>query len=305
VGLAGCQLLGLDGAPEQPGSAELEGRAAPDALAYPNLHTVPPRPQLSYSVEQQREIVERLISDREHARYTDRLIRYESGLSSLPPPPAPPQALADTDAAVDQVVRARPQAPTAEPEAMPARRAAETRYRVDDDSLGDVMRDLVRDTAPPAAATPSAAPAGPPAPGGDAPGPAEPTEQEPADVPAASPPQDEAQSLTERLFGWIGDLFDEEAPAAPASEPSATPDGGESAAGVAAEPAAGAAAHARPLLKPMPVAMPPRPSPIKPQGALAAGSADAGAGARQGDLELVVFGTGPDQVRVVPLAGRS
>jgi outer membrane protein OmpA-like peptidoglycan-associated protein len=56
------------------------------AGAYPSLHTVPPRPQLSYPVEQRRAIVDGLVADRENARYTSEVIRYRSGLSSMPPP---------------------------------------------------------------------------------------------------------------------------------------------------------------------------------------------------------------------------
>ena len=55
---------------------------------------MPPRPQLSYTVEQHRAIVDGLVADRENARYTDQVIRYRSGQSSLPPPPAPPAAVA-------------------------------------------------------------------------------------------------------------------------------------------------------------------------------------------------------------------
>lgn len=57
------------------------------ATQYPSLHTVPPRPRLTYSVRQQRAIVEGLIGDRENARYTKQVVRYRTGQSSLPPPP--------------------------------------------------------------------------------------------------------------------------------------------------------------------------------------------------------------------------
>jgi hypothetical protein len=63
----------------------------PDSAGYPPLQSVPPRPQLSYTIQQQRQIVEALIADRENARYTSQVIRHRSGLSSLPPPPAPPE----------------------------------------------------------------------------------------------------------------------------------------------------------------------------------------------------------------------
>jgi hypothetical protein len=289
VALVGCQMLGLGDEPDPPRPAHLEGRAE-SVLTYPSLHTVPPLPQLSYPVEQQREIVERLISDREHARYTDQRIRYESGLSSLPPPPAPPESLADASAEVNQIVPAAPAspaspaAPAPTPQATPSAPAPGSLYS-DDDSLDDVMQDLMRDTAPPAAAgRPAAAPAG------VAPEAATPTEQEPAEASAAAPPQDEARSLGDRLFGWIGDLFGDEAPAEAAPPPSGE---GTSPPDVVAEPAAsGATAPARPLLKPTPVALPPRPSPLKPQAALAAGST--GPDARR-----------PHEARIVPVAGTS
>lgn len=78
-------------------SATTEPAAPADALAeagYPSLQSVPPRPQLSYTVQQQRQIVEALIADRENARYTSQVVRHRSGLSSLPPPPTPPEPAA-------------------------------------------------------------------------------------------------------------------------------------------------------------------------------------------------------------------
>ena len=69
-----------------------EETAEPETVAvesgYPSLHTVPPRPQLSYPVEQRRAIVDGLVADRENARYTSEVIRYRTGLSSMPPPDA-------------------------------------------------------------------------------------------------------------------------------------------------------------------------------------------------------------------------
>jgi hypothetical protein len=70
---------------------------APAEPAYPPLQSVPPRPQLSYTVQQQRQIVEALIADRENARYTGQVVRHRSGLSSLPPPPTPPEPAAPID----------------------------------------------------------------------------------------------------------------------------------------------------------------------------------------------------------------
>jgi hypothetical protein len=78
--LASCQDVA-----EQPGPIE----PVTFATEYPSLHTVPPRPELSYTVEQKRAIVDMLIADRANARYTDEVVRYRAGLSSDPPPPPP------------------------------------------------------------------------------------------------------------------------------------------------------------------------------------------------------------------------
>ncbi len=76
--LASCQ----DGAEEAgPNGAVPAG--------YPSLHTVPSRPELSYTVEQRRAIVDGLIADRENARYSNQVVRYRTGLSGLPPPDRP------------------------------------------------------------------------------------------------------------------------------------------------------------------------------------------------------------------------
>lgn len=56
-----------------------------EAAPYPALSTVPPRPRLSYSIEQRREIADALVSDRANARYDRALARYEVGLDQAPP----------------------------------------------------------------------------------------------------------------------------------------------------------------------------------------------------------------------------
>jgi hypothetical protein len=95
--LSACQKMGDNGAPATAEAAPAaEAPAAiseelPAGTPYPPLQTVPPRPQLSYTVQQQRQIVEALIADRENARYTSQVVRYRAGLSSLPPPPVPPE----------------------------------------------------------------------------------------------------------------------------------------------------------------------------------------------------------------------
>jgi hypothetical protein len=83
---------------------------APAEAGYPPLQSVPPRPQLSYPVQQQRQIVEALIADRENARYTSQVLRHRSGLSSLPPPPTPPEPAAPITIEPAIAVRDRPDA---------------------------------------------------------------------------------------------------------------------------------------------------------------------------------------------------
>ena len=90
--LASCQ-----DAAEGPGPTEAE----PAQSDYPSLHTVPPRPQLSYPVEQRRAIVDGLIADRENARYSNQVVRYRTGLSGLPPPATPPVAAVPVTPAPD------------------------------------------------------------------------------------------------------------------------------------------------------------------------------------------------------------
>jgi hypothetical protein len=94
--LAGCQNA-PDEAPataQAPAAETAASRTDPPSTGYPPLQSVPPRPQLSYTVQQQRQIVEALVADRENARYTSQVVRYRSGLSSLPPPPTPPEKVA-------------------------------------------------------------------------------------------------------------------------------------------------------------------------------------------------------------------
>jgi hypothetical protein len=87
--------MGDDHATASSEPAPLAG--APADAGYPELQSVPPRPQLSYTVQQQRQIVDALIADRENARYTGQVVRHRSGLSSLPPPPTPPEPAAPLD----------------------------------------------------------------------------------------------------------------------------------------------------------------------------------------------------------------
>jgi hypothetical protein len=202
--LGGCQ-----------GSAPAEGDGPAEPLPpgeYPDLASVPPRPRLTYTVEQRRAIGDQLVADRENARYRAAELAYDTGRSAEPPPP-PPEA---------------PAAPAAAPPPPPppAGDGPIARAYVDDNldtsrdtgKLRRFMRRLDRrlpdPVGPPsvAVAVGLAGPAGDtPAAGGAAPA-----------APAASPPQPQASAL-ERFGGFLGGILgigagDE---AAPASAPAA------------------------------------------------------------------------------------
>jgi outer membrane protein OmpA-like peptidoglycan-associated protein len=132
--------------------------------SYPSLHTVPPRPQLSYPVEQRRAIVDGLVADRENARYTSEVVRYRTGLSSMPPPERSIVAAAPVEAEPEAAgaASAPPDPPVIQP-------APELTY--EDDDLDSFMQDLLNNQAEPArggepeariAPPAAAAPSGPP-----------------------------------------------------------------------------------------------------------------------------------------------
>ena len=118
VGLAlpGCQEMGDDRATASSDPAPVA--TAPAEAGYPPLQSVPPRPQLSYTVQQQRQIVEALIADRENARYTGQVVRHRSGLSSLPPPPTPPEPAPPVDLDARRSPRPAPEPSLAEQETL-------------------------------------------------------------------------------------------------------------------------------------------------------------------------------------------
>ena len=134
--LASCQNVADQTATSEPAVVE---------SGYPSLHTVPPRPQLSYPVEQRRVIVDGLIAEREHARYTSQVIRYRTGLSTMPPPApkmvaeAPPEAQPETG---DRAASSPPPTSSAPPEVEPRN---ETIY--EDDDLDSFMEDMLDDKA--------------------------------------------------------------------------------------------------------------------------------------------------------------
>jgi hypothetical protein len=144
--LPGCQEMG-----DQSGSASSRPAAVAEAPAdagYPALQSVPPRPQLSYTIQQERQIVEALIADRENARYTSQLVRYRTGISSLPPPPAPPAPASPAAAA----------ALTAEPEGAAPEENAPERRLSEHETLADFLRALLSDDPAPNSITAEPAP---------------------------------------------------------------------------------------------------------------------------------------------------
>lgn len=155
---------------------------------YPPVQTVPPRPMLSYPVEQRRAIVEGLVGDHENARHTAQLVRYRTGQTDIPPPPRPPgpaiedvETLAEAPPEVPPVAAAPPIAPFPERAVPDERTLSEAGVELDAGGLSDFIRDLVRDTGPPRDEPPLAA----------------------AGEPAAEAPR----SAAAPFFGWIGDLF--------------------------------------------------------------------------------------------------
>jgi hypothetical protein len=118
LALPGCQEMGNDRATATSAAAPVA--SAPAEADYPLLQTVPPRPRLSYTVEQQRQIVEALIADRELARYSSQVVRHRSGLSSMPPPPTAPEPAAPIAVEPDVAVgdRSAPEQRLAEQETL-------------------------------------------------------------------------------------------------------------------------------------------------------------------------------------------
>jgi hypothetical protein len=266
------------------------GVEAPVDAGYPALQSVPPRPQLSYTVQQQRQIVEALIADRENARYTSQLVRYRSGISSLPPPPTPPAPASPAAVA----------ALTAEPEGG-APVAAQPRLS-EEGTLVDFLRGLLSDDAeePVAATQPLAA-------DGAGEGPAGPSGQAP--VPPAR------SAVAARLAagpGVIDALVDASVPQAP------LPPGQSALAARLATPVPIAAAGPPiplPALRPAAVrpvqtalpASPPAPPPIKPIVPVAAPMPPKPAGKPADDRSAAAYGprqlaaASPDAVvHVVP-----
>jgi outer membrane protein OmpA-like peptidoglycan-associated protein len=152
--LTGCGDF-LANIPERPAASD---DAAVAETPYPSLGSVPARPQLTYTLEQRREIAEGLVADRANARYAGDTVRQELDRPVQPDtaPPLPPAPVAPTE-------------PAADPEAdLAAAYVEEALARdADDGSLGDFLERLerrppasaeARPVPPPPAAAPQAEP---------------------------------------------------------------------------------------------------------------------------------------------------
>jgi hypothetical protein len=128
--LVGCQPSGPPGtSPAIPASP----------TAYPDLASVPSRPQLGYTIEQRREIAAGLVADRANARYREAGLAYATGRTDSPPP-EPPAAQPEPVAA--------PAPETAPPagDGTAARRYVEEALdsTADDDDLDDFVQKIER-----------------------------------------------------------------------------------------------------------------------------------------------------------------
>jgi outer membrane protein OmpA-like peptidoglycan-associated protein len=145
---AGLLLLGLLLSGCQPASGPEPGvsPAQPASpAAYPDLASVPPRPRLTYTVEQRREIADELVADREHASYRRAELDYATGRSATPPAPLPPAPPAPAPAAA-------PEVGPPPGDAAIARQYVETSLNEasDDRDLGDFMKRIDRKIPDPA-----------------------------------------------------------------------------------------------------------------------------------------------------------
>lgn len=118
---------------------------APASKTFPDLRDVPPRPNLTYTPEQRRQIQQGLVADEQYARYTSQILRAGDG-APLPPPPEPPPLPEPTLA--DETAPAEATAP-------PVARLVERRN--DRGDLNSLLDDVVESALPPTTAGSAAA----------------------------------------------------------------------------------------------------------------------------------------------------
>lgn len=242
---SGCALLLLlaTAACERPGRPGASPAVPASPSDYPDLASVPPRPRLSYTVEQRREIADALVADRENARHRAAELAYATGRSGTLPTPAPAPAAPETAGAPQKA--AQPATPGQPPgDAAIARAYVEENLNAaaDDGRLRKFMRRLGRkipDPYGPASITEALGLTGPAQPAGNA-APAS-GGQPPAAAPAAGAEQDEGKAeaqpgSVQRFGSYLGGLL-------------GLDEGGENEGGsaVAPRPVAAAAVEPRPV----------------------------------------------------------
>jgi hypothetical protein len=230
--------LGACGRPDAIGGGEA-GSANTGAAAaeYPSLATVPPRPRLSYGVEQRRAVEDQLVRDRANAARVAAEIDHELGRSPAPPPPVAPAAPASAAAsplpAEAGAAERRPRGPGDDP--LVEAYVAEAMARDEDEGeLRDFMRRLERPPAP--VAEPEKAGVAPPA--APAPRPASlarvlgleaaavpPVAAPAAAAPAATPERPRSDAL-DRFGGHLGGILALDGAAVPAAEAAPAEPGG-------------------------------------------------------------------------------
>lgn len=136
LAVAGCQSGGEDSAATH---------TAPVALTFPRLQTIPPRPEPALDAATRQSVVQGLVADRELASYTNDVVRYRSGQSSLPPPREPPRA-PGAEVARTIVGPATPSAAADEGEVSSYDGFDDA--GASDSNLDDFMNEMIRETEP-------------------------------------------------------------------------------------------------------------------------------------------------------------
>jgi hypothetical protein len=93
--------------------ADVAASPALDERGYLDLRSVPPRPDLTYTVGEREAIARELVADRDNARYAAWEVRRDAGFDDLPPPPpvaAPSSGAVAAPSSGDPVVQPVPAA---------------------------------------------------------------------------------------------------------------------------------------------------------------------------------------------------
>lgn len=111
---------------------------------YPDLRAVTSPDNPNSALEERRAIVRNLIRERDLARHRQAVIRHRSGLSDVPPDPAPPS----TDLTAEDIVRDAPVEKEVNAREDENDNLYQDRTQFDDGTLNDFIRRLKRETTP-------------------------------------------------------------------------------------------------------------------------------------------------------------